>query len=156
MRIKKIKPEYFQKNPNITQQLEKTRGYGVVTVFIKNLMFGIPLHSNIDNRFGFATKEENGKLKGLNYQKAILISENDLSSSFKIPHDEFDKIQDNSNLIKEEFERYIAHYLLLIEQKKYQQANREYRKSTLVNYYRELGILYKQQNILLNSLSTLC
>lgn len=151
MKLKKLKIDFFQDNPNLIQALyDKDRGYGIVVISYNSLTFGIPLHSNINPKKGFTTKVdsvvENGKeikkYKGLDYNKAVLLFDVDyyVDRSFRIPSDEYDKIMDNKEKIKLDFEKYVLNYIKLHNEKKYKQVKREYDRSTLINYHADLGI----------------
>ena len=157
MKLKKLKAEFFLDNPNLEQVLydnrNKRRGYGIVVISYNSLIFGIPLHSNIDPKKGFETSRKTEvdpenpdkkitKIGGLDYQKAVLLFDENyyLDRSFKIDAIEFDKIVDNQEKIKLDFENYVLTYIKLHKEKKYQQLKREYKKSTLVNYHSDLDI----------------
>jgi len=138
MQIAKINQAFFTQNNGLIEALDEKagRGYGIAVVTIGNgLKFGIPLRSNMKHKEGFTTVER----KGLDYSKAILI-DNDahIGSTFKIPADEYKKIQDREHFITGKFQKYVEKYIRSVKKA---DANvlREYRFSTLQNYHAQLG-----------------
>jgi protein AbiQ len=149
LKIVKLEEAFFKETADLVEALhtgaggdraaEKTRGYGVVIVRIENgLLFGIPLRSHITHSSAFIT----AGTKGLDYTKAVLIkNESHVSrSAFHIPQNEFVRIADREQFIRERFEKYIKKY---IKAAKAGDRNilREYRFSTLQNYHDELGLV---------------
>lgn len=149
MKLKRLNEEFFLDNPDLKNALyDKKRGYGIVTISFHSLLFAIPLRSNMNPKKGFSTVKytcpETNKIKykGLDYQRAVLLFDESryLGRSFKIPASEFDKIVDNKDLIKKEFESYVLKYIKLHKENKLAQVYREYKDSTLVNYHSDLEI----------------
>jgi protein AbiQ len=149
IKVVKLDEEFYQENSNLVEALhegvtgdlalEKTRGYGVVTVRIESgMLFGIPLRSHITHSSSFITTGT----KGLDYTKAVLIkNENHVSQdAFHIPQDEFVKIADRELHIRERFEKYIKKYVKAANAGD-KNILREYRYSTLQNYHEELNIV---------------
>lgn len=149
MKLKRLNEAFFLDNPDLINALyDKKRGYGIVTISFNSLLFAIPLRSNMNPKKGFSTvkyicpETNKTKYKGLDYQRAVLLFDESryVGRSFKIPANEFNKIVDNKDLIKKEFENYVLKYIALHKEKKLAQAHREYKDSTLVNYHSDLDI----------------
>lgn len=149
IKVVKLDEEFYKENGNLVEALhegatgdlalEKTRGYGVVTVRIESgMLFGIPLRSHITHSSSFITTGT----KGLDYTKAVLIkNESHVSQdAFHIPQDEFVKIADRELHIRERFEKYIKKYVKAANAGD-KNILREYRYSTLQNYHEELNIV---------------
>jgi protein AbiQ len=154
IKIAKLKDDFFSENDDLVEALHqgssgdvslgKTRGYGVVVVRLEGgLLFGIPLRSNIKHKERFSTVDR----KGLDYSKAVLISDEDHISQepFNIPQNEYVMIVDREMHIREKFEKYIKKY---IKAAKANDLNvlREYRFSTLQNYHVQLKIVPSPQS----------
>lgn len=153
IKIVKLKEAFFKENNDLVESLHqgtggdveagKTRGYGVVTVRIEGgLLFGIPLRSHIKHKAAFITDGT----KGLDYSKAVLISDEDHVSQdpFTIPQHEYVKIADRELHIRERFEKYIKKYIKAANAGDKNVLN-EYRYSTLQNYHAELKIIIPEQ-----------
>lgn len=138
MQIAKIKQAFFNQNDYLIEALDKgaSRGYGIAVVTIGDgLKFGIPLRSNMKHQAGFKTVER----KGLDYSKAILIEDDGhIGNTFKIPADEYKKIQDKEHFITNKFQKYVDKYIKSVK-KADANALREYSFSTLQNYHVQLG-----------------
>jgi protein AbiQ len=105
MHLKKLTPSFYSNNTHLIQALDlkngvwirgKERGYGIVVIEINNLMFGIPLRSNIKHKAAYLTKRRNhGETnKGLDFSKAVLLEYRFYVSDFdfKIPPNEHSKL----------------------------------------------------------------
>lgn len=145
MKIVKLLPIFYQKNPHLSEVLdgggtagEKNRGYGIVVVEINNgLRFGLPLRSRLRHKHGFKTAGD----KGLDYAKAVLIADiADIGGPFTIPRDEYIKIKDREHFITSRFEKYVQRYILLVAKGDATALQQSYRYTTLVNYHAALGI----------------
>lgn len=151
--LKKLTEEFYNDNPNLIEALDggwsqsaKVRGYGIVVISINSLVFGIPLRSHIRHKHSFftdTTQEQSTEgRKGLDFSKAILLSDSKYldDSSFKVPVNEFDRIQDNHQHIVEKFTKYVEKYMKAVN-KSDKYVLRIYNYSTLKNYHSELGII---------------
>jgi protein AbiQ len=145
MDIKKLDSSFYQQNEGLKETLFKPgeggdqRGYAIVLLTVHGLTFGVPLRSHMRHKHGFPTREE----KALDYTKALLIlDEQHISNTFRIPHEEFVYIQDNAAKITSEFELYVDGYIKMCKTASPNTiARREkYKYSTLQNYHSELGI----------------
>lgn len=150
--LKKLTKEFYDANEGLIQALDggwsdsaKVRGYGIVVVSINSLTFGIPLRTHIKHKQSFFTDVTQDHTcetrKGLDFSKAVLISENSYidSSSFKIPSEQFDRIQDNHEHIVEKFTKYIKRYIKAVNRND-RNVLPFYTFSTLQNYHVELGL----------------
>jgi len=135
VQIIKLK-EAFYSRTNLKEILDKNRGYGLVTVTINNIQFGIPLRSNLSHSDGFKTKDG----KGLDFSKAIIVDANDIDGIFHIPGDEYAHIAKHAHHIEQVFNRYVQRYVNLVKSGATSTINRAYRFTTLVNYHSELGL----------------
>lgn len=147
MKIKKLDASFYTNNKHLKEVMDKThgvwdvssktRGYGIVTISIKSLTFGIPLRSGIKHKDCFTITDN----KGLDYSKAVLLMDSQYISneSFLIPNKEFLKIKDKEFFIKIQFEKYVGKYINAIRSGDENKINK-FRFSTLCNYHAELGI----------------
>ncbi|MED3823541.1 hypothetical protein P4561_07365 [Priestia flexa] len=136
--------EIMDKNKDGTFK-DKGRGYGILLVDVKGFKFAIPLRSNMNHKENYAVKiytDKNGKKlrKGLDYSKAIIITEERFISSdvFFIPNHEFMKIVKAENHIIKSFEKYVNKYVKAVLAQDHN-VLRQYNFSTLKNYHNELG-----------------
>ena len=162
MIIRKLRKKFYDENGNLRQILdaekyqrgdtvEGYRGYGVLEVSIYGFTFGIPLHSNMDPRFGFKIKQKHliqndysyrVIYSGLDYHKAILLKKSEyVFDVFQINNYEFNLISNNLEKIKNDFVNYINGYFKSLYENRLKGTNthnRIYHKSTLINYHKEL------------------
>lgn len=159
MQLKKLTQTFYDEHTELQEVLDnhngqwtagKTRGYGVVIISLNDLTFAIPLRTNIKHKASYITVRSSAtdnrraiRGKGLDYSKALLISDNSYISNhvFKIPNSEHTKLQNKQHHITERFERYVNRYIGAVKK----QDNNilrspEYRFTTLVNYHSELNI----------------
>lgn len=146
MQIKQLSRSFQTEIIKLTETLhDKNRGYGVVTVQINNLTFGIPLRTSIKHKNSFITDKviRNGVecSRGLDYQKAVLIGDiaNDLNGSYKIPSSQRATINEAEGKIKKGFNKYVNNYIRGNKNND-DRILRNYRYSTLENYHVELGM----------------
>ena len=146
MDIRPLKQDFYnQLIIGKPQVLQKNRGYGVVSITINDLIYAIPLRSNLNHTNGFKTisMEIEGQIvwNGLDYSKALIVeSDNIGTTSFNTRHqEEFDKIQENKDKIKSEFEEYVSNYIESVRTGKSTTDNR-FKFSTLQYFHSELGI----------------
>lgn len=142
MDIKKLSPNFYSENRHLTQALDledgkwtsnKERGHGVVQIKFKDLIFAIPLRSNIPHKSACFTVSN----KGLDFAKALLIEKKEQISNenFMIAQAEFLILQKKEITIAKRFEKYINRYVKAKKNRDMNILNRmEYRYSTLPNY----------------------
>ena len=96
--------------------LKKDRGYGVLPVEIKGIIFAIPFRSNMTHKNGFKTMSHNGTWNGLDYSKVIIIDESDLKNQvFKLrTNKEYLKVKDK---VQKKCEEYVDAYVSVISTK---------------------------------------
>nr|WP_045625929.1 hypothetical protein [Vibrio parahaemolyticus] len=156
MQLRKLDYSFYQENSHLEQTLDgdgrgKTRGYGILVIEIEGAVgttkWGIPLHSNLQNRacFQLDTVEYDGKTfrTGLNYSKALLLKKDSYVSNaiYQIPVEQKDAISKSEKAIAEDFKKYVEKYIkAAMKDDNRVLNNREYRFSTLKNYNVELGI----------------
>jgi len=145
IKLRTLTDQFYADNKGLQEALDssndgKVRGYGIVVIDLKGLMFGIPLRSHLNHKFGFVSQRSEGTTKGLDYTKALLIQKEEyVSRSYKIPVDEFTYINDKKEKIQEEFKKFVTRYTEA-HFKKDENILRNYRYSTLKNYHKELGL----------------
>ncbi len=146
MDIRPLKQDFYnQLIIGKPQVLQKNRGYGVVSITINDLIYAIPLRSNLNHTNGFKTisMEIEGQIvwNGLDYSKALIVeSDNIGTTSFNTRHqEEFDKIQENKDKIKSEFEKYVSNYIKCVERGT-SSTDRRFKFTTLQYFHSELGI----------------
>lgn len=155
MQLKKLDSSFYEENNHLIQALDnhsgnweagKTRGYGVVVINFKEMTFAIPLRSNIKHDAAYITvrsSEAGIKGKGLDYSKAVLISQESYISHehFKIPATEHKKLLDKEHFVTAKFEKYVERYRKAVTVSDKNILNsKEYRHTTLQNYHVELEI----------------
>jgi len=146
MDIRPLKQDFYnQLIIGKPQVLQKNRGYGVVSITINDLIYAIPLRSNLNHTNGFKTisMEIEGQIvwNGLDYSKALIVeSDNIGTTSFNTKYqEEFDKIQENKDKIKSEFEIYVSNYIKCVERGT-SSTDRRFKFTTLQYFHSELGI----------------
>ena len=160
MNLKKLASSFYLNNPKIIQALEfdmtttqwmgraKVRGHGVVQIKINNLIFAIPVRSNVehDESYILEVDRRNNKYKGmgLDYAKALLIHDESYVSEeiFLLKSKAAGrKLIGKEKHITEQFEQYVEKYIKALKNKDKNILNsKEYRHTTLVNYHSELSI----------------
>jgi protein AbiQ len=156
MQLKKLDYSFYGDNSHLIEVLDnhgglwekgKTRGYGVVVIDFKGLMFAIPLRTNIRHDAAYITVNnptQGIKGKGLDYSKAVLITKQSYISNepFKIPSDERKKLLNKEHSVTQHFEKYVGRYIKAVNVADRNILNsKEYRHTTLQNYHTELGLL---------------
>lgn len=145
IQLRTLTDQFYADNKGLKEALDgsndgKVRGYGIVVIDLKGLMFGIPLRSHLNHKFGFVSERSEGVTKGLDYTKALLIQKEEyVSRAYKIPAAEFIHINDNKEKIQEDFNKFVNRYIDA-HFKKDENILRNYRYSTLKNYHKELGL----------------
>lgn len=87
-----------------------TRPYVQVLIKINNILFALPLRSNISHEYVYITNKE--KRAGIDYSKAVVINEEYIDNE-KVPHirqDEFNKLKGKEKIIINQFTNYIKKY----------------------------------------------
>ncbi|WP_219846902.1 hypothetical protein [Vibrio campbellii] len=96
-----------------------------------------------DTQLHFLLKMKVASKKGLDFSKAVLLSEEKHISgkAFNIPQDEFVKIREKSHFIESKFSKYVEKYVKAFTKGDKNILNSNvYRYTTLVNYHTELGL----------------
>lgn len=156
--LRQLTSDFYSENSHLQEALDKMkdgkfedkgRGYGVLMVDVLGHKFAIPLRSEMTHKNNFATgifKNASKKTirKGLDYSKAVIITEERFVSSqpFKIPQDEFLKISKAEHQIILAFTKTLSRYIKAV-QKQDKNILREYAFSTFKNYHFELGLIEK-------------
>ncbi len=146
IQLRTLTDQFYADNKGLQEALDgsndgKVRGYGIVVIDLNGLVFGIPLRSHLNHKFGFVSERSEGVKKGLDYTKALLIKKEEyVSRAYKIPTPEFTPhINDNKEKIQEDFNKFVNRYIEA-NVKKDENILRNYRYSTLKNYHKELGL----------------
>lgn len=145
IQLRTLTDQFYADNKGLQEALDgsndgKVRGYGIVVIDLNGLVFGIPLRSHLNHKFGFVSERSEGVKKGLDYTKALLIKKEEyVSRAYKIPTSEFTHINDNKEKIQEDFNKFVNRYIEA-NVKKDENILRNYRYSTLKNYHKELGL----------------
>ncbi len=132
---------YRRVSRNREQVLQKNRGYGVISITVRNMTFAIPLRSNLNHPNGFKTINVRGLWNGLDYSKALLVEHADFrQESFKLREQkEYDKIIKNKDKVFREFCKYLAEYIEYASGEE-RVFNRKFQFTTLQYFHHELGI----------------
>ncbi len=144
MKIRSLTEEAYSRISQLRETMnKKDRGYGVLPVEIKGITFAIPFRSKMKHKNGFKTvfHKDNGAWNGLDYSKAIIISNSDLKDKvFKLrDNDEYLKVKKNKDKIQKQFEKYVEDYIFFVSTGKEVKGSR-LGFTTLQNYHIELGI----------------
>lgn len=145
VKIQYLSKELLKEITSYAEALHKNRGYGVVTILVNGLTFGIPLRTRITHKNAFITdsvKRDNEICyRGLDYQKAVFIRDvdNDLKSSYKLEPEQRSTINNAEHKIKQEFTRYVKKYIRGVRGNN-PRILMYYTFSTLQYYHTELGI----------------
>ena len=88
------------------------RPYYVLLLELDNLTFAIPLRSNITHAYSFIVDNSAGQKKGLDYSKAVVITDNQYidSNTVTIRQNENNIYKQREYLIKKQFFSYVARY----------------------------------------------
>ncbi|MBT0992612.1 hypothetical protein KJ035_26405, partial [Salmonella enterica subsp. enterica serovar Typhimurium] len=91
IQLRTLTDQFYADNKGLQEALDgsndgKVRGYGIVVIDLNGLVFGIPLRSHLNHKFGFVSERSEGVKKGLDYTKALLIKKEEyVSRAYKIP-----------------------------------------------------------------------
>jgi len=143
MELRRIKEASYQRlSAERPQVLTKNRGYGVLYFRHGEMIFALPLRSNLNHPNGLRTifDKRAGQWNGVDYSKALIVDPDDLlPEAFKPKNSaEYDKIKANSEKIKREFFEYLAEYIVSIREGK--ELDRKFHFTTLQYFHRELGL----------------
>lgn len=155
MKLKKLDQQFYIDHAHLVEALDnangnwtkgKTRGYGIVVITINTLTFAIPLRSNIRHKAAYITVKSNAPGvygKGLDFSKALLITNNKYISNAQFNIDAFEHktLAGKEHFIAKKFEKYVENYVSAIQHNRAGVLKRaEYRFTTLQNYHTELKI----------------
>lgn len=160
MELKKLDNSFYKDNPIVIQALdfdnhsqswiggEKVRGHGVVQIEINDLVFAIPVRSNIKHNECLILEKNlaDPRIKGmgLDYSKAMLIhNEAHVTSNvFRLESKiAAKKLKGKQEHVTKQFTKYVTRYIAAVaKQDKNILKSEGYKYTTLVNYHRELGI----------------
>jgi len=161
MELKKLDNSFYTDNPVVLEALDfdtsnrvwmagdKVRGHGIVQIELNGLVFAIPVRSNIQHDASLIlelNRGQNTRVKGmgLDYTKAVLIRKPDHVSSepFLLRSKEAGrKLQGKEDHVTKQFTRYVEKYIKAVKRQDKNILNSaDYRFTTLINYYAELGL----------------
>nr|WP_220132851.1 hypothetical protein [Edwardsiella piscicida]QXO85637.1 hypothetical protein [Edwardsiella piscicida] len=166
MELKKLNDTFYVDNPIVNQALdfdsttgswmrydqngvEKIRGHGVVQIQINNLIFAIPVRSNIKHNECLLLEVNRGqdrrvKGMGLDYSKALLIRD-----ASHVSDEPFvlrskaagRKLVGKADHVAKQFNLYVNKYVKAVRDGDRNILNSdEYRYTTLINYHTEIGL----------------
>ncbi len=143
MELRRIKEASYQRlRVERPQVMTKNRGYGVLYFKHGEMIFALPLRSNLNHPHGLKTifDKQTGQWNGVDYSKVLIVEPDDLMPEAFKPRNpaEYDKIKDNSEKIKKEFFEYLAEYIVCIREGK--DLERKFHFTTLQYFHRELGL----------------
>lgn len=120
---------------DIKESLIKDRSCLIVLIICNDLIFAIPMRSNLKHKFGYKTIGN----RGLDFSKAILLQEIPIEQCI-INRKEYNVIIRNERNIRNKFIRYVDRYIKLHKGNKINTLKIVYQYSTLQNYHQQLGI----------------
>ncbi|EJB8530826.1 hypothetical protein MW374_004766 [Vibrio parahaemolyticus] len=159
MELKKLSASFYDENPTVENALDyysddglwdqtKIRGHGVVNITVNNLMFAIPVRSNVTHSASYILLKntQNRRIKGmgLDYSKALLIRKpeyvSDENFNLKVK-DAGKKLVGKEKHVTDQFEKYVKKYIHAVTVKDQNiLSDQEYVHTTLINYHADLGI----------------
>ena len=142
--------EFYNKYKNCKEILYKPkRPYAVHLIEYNNLIFAIPIRSNITHEFSYKTIKEKNKSKGLDFTKTVII--NDLKYLSKQPvrinQEEYLKLDKNRHFIEKKMLSYLKIYKKALQKPNTNKNKNILSKSTLQYFHKELSILFNENNI---------
>lgn len=143
MEIKSLTDDAYRRvSEGRNQVLQKNRGYGVITITVRNMTFAIPLRSNLNHPNGLKTIKVGPFWNGLDYSKALLVEDADFrQESFVLREQkEYDKIIKNKDKVFKEFCEYLSEYIEYASAEE-RVFNRKFQFTTLQYFHNELGII---------------
>ena len=142
MKLKMLKEKSYDRLKNgRSEVLQKNRGYAVISLEYKTIIFAVPLRSNLNHKSGFKTILYNKHWNGVDYSKALVITHADLADEAFKPRDkeEYSKIQKNKIKIKLDFNKYVDGYISFIRSN-ISEVPFIYKYTTLKYFHNELGL----------------
>ena len=141
--------EFYNKYKNCKEILYKPkRPYAVHLIEYNNLIFAIPIRSNITHEFSYKTIKEKNKSKGLDFTKTVII--NDLKYLSKQParinQKEYLKLDKNRHFIEKKMLSYLKIYKKALQKPNTNKNKNILSKSTLQYFHKELSILFNDNN----------
>jgi len=142
--------KFYNKYKNCKEILYKPkRPYAVHLIEYNNLIFAIPIRSNITHEFSYKTIKEKNKSKGLDFTKTVII--NDLKYLSKQParinQEEYLKLDKNRHFIEKKMLSYLKIYKKTLQKPNTNKNQNILSKSTLQYFHKELNILFNENNI---------
>ena len=142
--------EFYNKYKNCKEILYKPKKpYAVHLIEYNNLIFAIPIRSNITHEFSYKTIKEKNKSKGLDFTKTVII--NDLKYLSKQPvrinQEEYLKLDKNRHFIEKKMFSYLKIYKKELQKPNTNKNKNILSKSTLQYFHKELSILFNEDNI---------
>lgn len=142
--------KFYNKYKNYKEILYKPkRPYAVHLIEYNNLIFAIPIRSNITHEFSYKTIKEKNKSKGLDFTKTVII--NDLKYLSKQParinQEEYLKLDKNRHFIEKKMLSYLKIYKKALQKPNTNKNKNILSKSTLQYFHKELSILFNENNI---------
>ena len=140
--------EFYNKYKNCKEILYKPkRLYAVHLIEYNNLIFAIPIRSNITHEFSYKTIKEKNKSKGLDFTKTVII--NDLKYLSKQPvrinQEEYLKLDKNRHFIEKKMLSYLKIYKKALQKPNTNKNKNILSKSTLQYFHKELSILSREE-----------
>ena len=148
-----IKEEYFKKNETFVKMLDagnadkqSKRTHLCILIELNNNKFYVPLRNNLGDeirkygRIGHSVPSNKRKDAGLDYRYTLIVNNEEyieVQAEKKIPESQYRKIQNDYELIKEEFKVYLNGFIKAIKKKRVEKEPL-YRESSLINFKREL------------------
>ena len=150
-----IKEEYFNKNESFVKMLDtgnadkqSKRTHLCILIELNNNKFYVPLRNNLGDevrkygRIGHSVPSNKRKDAGLDYRYALIVNNEEyieVQAEKKIPESQYRKIQNDYELIKEEFKVYLNGFIKATKKKRVEKEPL-YRESSLINFKREFGL----------------
>jgi protein AbiQ len=147
MRFHRLSAAFYSKYGQFDEILNKeSRPYYVLLMELDGLTYAIPLRSNITHRFCFIADSSNGYNCGLDYSKAVVITDMAEfidSAHITIRRHEYNVFKQHEFLIKKQFYSFVVSYKKEVRRR---QKNPVLPMSSLCRYaslkyfHRELGL----------------
>ena len=150
-----IKEEYFKKNASFVKVLDagnadkqSKRTHLCVLIELNNNKFYVPLRNNLGDeirkfgRIGHSVPSNKRKDAGLDYRYTLIVNDEDyieLQTEKKIPESQYRKIQNEYEMISEEFKVYLYGFVKAAKKKRVEKEPL-YRESSLINFENELEL----------------
>jgi len=147
MKIHRLSAVFYSEFSQYAEILNKaSRPYYVAVMVLDGLTYAIPLRSNINHRFCFIVDNSNGQNSGLDYSKAVVIT--DVAryidpSAVTIRRHEYHIFKQNEPIIERQFSSYVESYKKEFRRRQKKPALPEpplCRYTTLKYFHKELGL----------------